>query len=85
VRETGLRLALLGPTTEGQPFPDLDTTDPRLQAAIGEGRRWTRSEALDRSVILAEAIMADILTGTTPISIVPAGPARAVDPASTEA
>ena len=50
VSETGLRLALLGPTTDGEPFPDRDTTDPRLQAAAAVGRSWTRRRpSIDRS------------------------------------
>ena len=85
VSETGLRLALLGPTTDGEPFPDRDTTDPRLQAAAAVGRSWTRLEALDRSVALAEEIMGDPPSARTwVVPIVPLGPARDADPAPTE-
>jgi hypothetical protein len=42
-------------------------------------------EALDRSVALAEEIMADPPSATrTVVPIVPLGPARDADPASTE-
>ena len=60
------RLALLGPATEGEPFPDRDTTDPRLQAAAAVGRSWTRLEALDRSVALAEEIISRSRGSRTP-------------------
>jgi predicted ATPase/class 3 adenylate cyclase len=58
VNATGLRLAVLGPNTEGTPSPDLATTDARLRAAVDEGSRWSSAEALDRAVVFAEAAAA---------------------------
>jgi hypothetical protein len=58
VNATGLRLAVLGPNTEGTPSPDLATTDATLRAALDEGSRWSSAEALDRAVVFAEAAAA---------------------------
>ena len=58
VEETGLRLAVLGSSTEGDPGPDPDTTDPDLRAAFEAGRRWSRAEAVDRTVVFAEELAA---------------------------
>jgi tetratricopeptide (TPR) repeat protein len=55
IAETGVRLAQLGVTAE-VPTPDASTSDPALIEALEEGRRWERSEAVDRAVALADAI-----------------------------
>jgi tetratricopeptide (TPR) repeat protein len=56
ISETGLRLALLGPSGDDVPAPDLATSDPSLRAAIDDGRSWSRAEAADRTIALLQAI-----------------------------
>jgi hypothetical protein len=59
--ETGLHIANLwsGPAL---PVPDLDSTDPVMRAAVERGRSWSREEALDRAIELADQVAGGSLT-----------------------
>jgi predicted ATPase/class 3 adenylate cyclase len=55
VAETGLHIANLwaGPAL---PMPDLASDDPALRAAVERGRSWTRDQALETAIRMADAI-----------------------------
>ena len=75
INETGLRLALLGPTADGVPVPDPETTDPVFRAAADDGMAWSRAEAVDRTVALARAIATGPELRISPIPGLVAAPA----------
>jgi len=55
VSETGLHLAVLWPADE-IPIVDPETSDPDLRAALARGGAWSRDEAVERTIALAEGI-----------------------------
>ena len=55
VSETGLHLATLWPA-DGIPIVDPDTPDGALRAALARGGAWSRDEAVERAIALAESI-----------------------------
>ncbi len=57
VAETGLHLAGMWPA-DLFPAPDPDTADPGLRAALEEGASWSRDEAVDRAIALADELAA---------------------------
>ena len=57
VSETGLHLASLWPT-ESFPFPDLEHADGPLLDAANRGRAWTREQAVDEAIRLADELAA---------------------------
>jgi predicted ATPase/class 3 adenylate cyclase len=65
IADSGVRLAELGVTQE-VPTPDPATTDPELIAALEEGARWDRAEAVDRALALADAVAAGEVSMTSP-------------------
>lgn len=76
VSETGLRLAHLTPDAGMARFPDTATADPVLRAALDEGASWSRADAVDRTIALAEALAASGAVAATPWAEPPAAPAE---------
>jgi predicted ATPase/class 3 adenylate cyclase len=57
IAETGLHIASLWPTSD-IPTPDPDPADPVLRAAARDGAGWSRDEAADRAIALADELAA---------------------------
>jgi hypothetical protein len=57
VAETGLHLATLW-RTDDIPTTDPEPIEPALKAAATEGASWSREDALDRAIALADELAA---------------------------